>query len=311
MPRLLSRAVLGAVAGALLLAACGGGGGSAVSPSAPTPAASATPAVAAPVNIAGSVLDGSLGIAGAVVRIGTTFTGGTLGGVLASATSGADGSFAVAVPLATSLPALPPPIQPPAPYPPVPTPPPGTAATVFVQIDAPGYASLHRIVYLAAGAVVSGALALPRPTTDELAALAQLNADRARLGSGGGTAPLALDADLVLTARFVATAMATDGFYAHLYPGTSEAINVQYCAWPGFCGRYVSGPAENEDTGVASLLQAEADYVAEGPSGGHFAAIVEPRNLWVGFGEAFGGLCPDHVSRACTYFTEEFALTAP
>jgi len=309
VPLLVSRALLGAVAGASLLAACGGGGGNAVSPPAPASSANATLAVAARANVAGNVVDGVVGISGALVRIGATFAGGTIGGVLASATSAADGSFALAVPLTTSLPALPPPIQPPAPYPQVPTPPPGTAATLFVQIDAPGYAALHRIVYLPAGAVAAGALALARPTADELAALAQLNADRARFGSAASS--LAFDADLVLTARFVANTMATGGFYAHLYPGTSEAVNVQYCAWPGFCGRYVSGPAENEDTGVASLLQAEADYVAEGPGGGHFAAIVDPRNLWVGFGEAFGGLCPDHVSRLCSYFTEEFALASP
>ena len=179
-----------------------------------------------------------------------------------------------------------------------------------MQIDATGYASLHRIVYLAAGAVAAGALAIPRPTADELAALAQLNADRS-LGSGGGTAPLALDADLVLTARFVATAMATGGFYAHLYPGTSEAVNVQYCAWPGFCGRYVSGPARRTKTPASRACCKPKRITSPKVRAANFAAIVEPRNLWVGFGAAFGGLCPDHVSRLCTYFTEEFALAAP
>ena len=251
-----------------------------------------------------------LGIASAVVRVGTTFAGGAPGGVIAHATSAADGTFSVPVSLAASLPALPAPLQPPSPYPQIPTPPPGTVATLFIEIEATGYATLHRVLYLSAGNVAAGAFGLVRPTSDELAALAQLNADRARLGNGAGVLPLGLDNDLVLTARFVATTMATDGFYAHRYPGTAEAVNVQYCAWPGFCSRYVAGPTENEDTGVASLVQAEAAYIAEGPSGGHFAAIVNSRNLWVGFGAASGGLCPDGVSRLCSYFTEEFALTA-
>jgi len=311
----LSRAVHCGAVCAATLAACGGGGG-ATTPAVPAPALTASPpaSAAAQALLAGSVVDAGAqppaGIAGAAVRVGTTFAGGSLGGVVAGATSAPDGSFALPVSLATSLPALPAPLQPPASYPQVPTPPPGTVATLFVEIDAPAYAPLHRVLYLSTGTVAAGAFGLVRPTADELAALAQLNADRARLGTGNGSAPLALDVDLVLTARFVATTMATDGFYAHLYPGTTEAVNVQYCAWPGFCGRYLAGPAENEDTGVASLVQAEADYVAEGPGGGHYAAIVDPRNVWVGFGAALDGLCPDRASRLCNYFTEEFALTA-
>jgi hypothetical protein len=315
VPHLVPRAVLGALAGASLLAACGGAGGVAASVAVAPPSAPASSSSTPAANVAGSVVDAELaapvGIAGALVRVGTSFASGVIGGVVASATSAADGSFVLAVPSTASLPMLPPPIQPPAPYPQVPTPPPGTVAALFVEIDAPAYATLHRVLYLSAGTVSAGSFALARPSSDELAALAQLNADRAWLGAGAGAAPLALDDDLVLTARFVATTMATAGFYAHLYPGTAEAVNVQYCAWPGFCGRYVAGPAENEDTGVAGLVQAEADYIAEGPSGSHYAAIVEPRNWWVGFGEAFDGLCPDHLSRLCSYFTEEFALAAP
>lgn len=313
MPHLVSRAVAGAVVGASLLAACGGG----VTPSAVVApiAATAASSPGAPAALTGRIVDGGVtpaaGIAGARITIGTTFASGTIGGVVANAISAADGSFAVAVPLTASLPFLPPPLQPALPYPQVPTPPPGTVATLFVQIDAPAHATLHRVLYLQPGAVAADPFAMVTPSADELAALAQLNADRARLGIGTGTLPLALDGDLLSTARFVAATMAAGGFYAHLYPGTSEAINVQYCAWPGFCGRYVTGPVENEDTGVASLLEAEAAYVAEGPGGGHYDAVVDPRNRWAGFGEAFGGLCPDHVSRLCSYFTEEFALAPP
>jgi hypothetical protein len=317
VPHLVSRAIAGAVAGASLLAACGGSGGGVAPPAGV--ATVAAPAASLPGSgtaaLTGRIVDGDLappvGIAGALIRIGTTFASGTIGGPVASASSAADGSFALAVPLTASLPGLPSPLQPPAPYPQVPTPPPGTVATLFVQIDAPPYATLHRVLYLQPGAVAAGAFALTTPSADELDALVQLNADRARLGIGAGALPLALDGDLVATARFVAATMAADGFYAHLYPGTAEAVNVQYCAWPGFCGRYVTGPAENEDTGVANLVQAEAAYVAEGPGGGHYDALVDPRNRWVGFGEAFGGLCPDHVSRLCSYFAEEFALAPP
>ena len=318
MPHLVSRALLGALTGAAILTACGGGG-SVAPPAAVTGAAAATtaasPAGNVPAALGGRVVDGGIevpsGIPGAQVRIGTTFASGSIGGVLASASSAADGSFTLAVPLVASLPVLPAPLQPPSPYPQVPTPPADTVATLFVQVDAPGYATLHRVLYLSPGTNAAGPFALVQPSADELAALAGLNADRARLGSGAGTGPLTLDGDLLRTARFVAATMAADGFYAHLYPGTTEAVNGQYCAWPGFCGRYVLGPAENEDTGVASLLAAEAAYVAEGPGGGHFDAIVDPRNRWVGFGEAFDGLCPDRVSRRCTYFTEEFALAPP
>jgi hypothetical protein len=249
-------------------------------------------------------------VGGAQIRVGSSFAGGSLGGVVASATSAPDGTFTLPVPLVTSLPALPAPIQPPSPYPQIPTPPPGTAATLFIEIDAPAYAPLHRVVYLAPGSVAGGTFALAVPTADELSALAALNADRRRAGSGAGAQPLGLDSDLELTARFVAATMAAQGFYAHRYPGSNVAVNVQYCAWPGFCSRYVDGPSENQALNAGTLAGAEAAYIGEGPNGGHFQTIVNPNNAWVGFGAAYGGSCPAGVAGSCSYFVEEFALTA-
>jgi len=310
--------ICGVVFGPLLVACGSGRGSSGTAMAPPLPVAAAASASATPAA-AGANLNGSVVVAGALpaapvggaeVRVGTSFAGGSLGGVLASATSAPDGSFSLPVPLVTSLPALPAPIQPPSPYPQIPTPPPGTAATLFIQIDAPAYAPLHRIVYLAPGSVAAGAYGLVVPTADERNALAALNADRARLGAGTGAQPLGLDTDLELTARFVATTMATQGFYAHRYPGTNVAVNVQYCAWPGFCSRYVDGPSENQAANAGTLAAAEAAYIAEGPNGGHEQTIVHPNNLWVGFGAAYGGLCPDGMAGTCSYFVEEFALTA-
>ena len=156
-------------------------------------------------------------------------------------------------------------------------------------------------------------------SADDLAALAAVNADRAALGSGAGHNPLGLDSDLERAGRFATATMAALGFYAHDYPGTSSFVSFAYwCAIDALCGRYAAIPAygENQAASVAgsapaSLASAEAAYVAEGPSGSHFRAVVDPNDVWIGFGETFAGACDPALTpqphAASDYFTEEFA----
>ena len=65
------------------------------------------------------------------------------------------------------------------------------------------------------------------------------------------------------------------------------------------------------DVGWTDEQIAEAAYVAEGPSGSHFRAVVDANDVWIGFGETFSGRCDPALApqphAACDYFTEEFA----
>jgi hypothetical protein len=186
-----------------------------------------------------------------------------------------------------------------------------------VQIDAPRFAALHRIVYLQPGAVTQAPYRIAEVTPDDRAALAQVNADRATYGAGAGRTPLGFDSDLELAGRFATRTMAAQGFYAHDYPGTLAFVSFSYwCAIDALCGRYPAIPSfgENQDASIGAtggLSSAESAYVAEGPAGSHYRALVDPKNVWIGFGETFAGTCDPSLAAppgsTCSYFTEEFA----
>ena len=282
-----------------MIAGCGGGGASAppavshtpASVATPSPAPQGPPPTAAPSNapIAGTAQlsgivadhdrnDGAL--AGAIVSIGTSFAGGVLGGIAATVITGAGGGYAFA--------SVPP-------------------QAIFMEVDAPGYISSHRFIALTATAIVAKPVLMTRASADESAALTQINADRARLGTGNGSTALTLDADAEITARFRAAEMAAGGWYSHIEPGTNTAANdLEWCAIGGFCGN-VFVENENIDANLpgTTLETAEAAYIAEGPSGGHDQTIVSPLDVWAGFGEALNGAPFEPGFATLNYFATE------
>ncbi|GAC1575351.1 MAG: hypothetical protein NVS3B7_07800 [Candidatus Elarobacter sp.] len=302
--------ILGMALVAAALAACGGGGSgsgyggpppatpgpsataSATPPSTAAPAPTATPAPVAP-RYTGRVVDADRGnapVAGATVSLGSSFAyvpglGYVLAGVTASATTASDGSFAIAS---------------------------AGSATLF-QVSSAGYVAAHRPLPAAPSTAI-GTVSLPTATAHELAGLNELNANRSKYGSGQGAQPLTLDADVELSARAHVQDEAARGYYGHVAPGATIAFSVQYIA---SLGGFNANPLFiqenlNEAPGTSgSLVLADDGYIALGPSDGHYQNVISKTNLWVGFGEAFGGK-PDPNSTANvaeTYFAENFVTS--
>jgi uncharacterized protein YkwD len=283
----------------MAIVACSGGGsnsGNGITPIGPT----STPQKQ---SISGTITDLDTGtpLAGAAVAIGTSFAGGTLSGIAAQTNTATDGSYTIAY---------------------------TGSAPPFIQIAANGYVTLHKLLTLTPvvapspvptlppGAVTLPAYHLTKPTAHELAALTQLNADRAKYGTGNGAAPLSFDEDIVEVARWRANDMATLGYFSHTEPGTNlGSAGIKYCIGKaptvvgGFCSE--DGFAIDENIAACScgdLITGEMAYMAEGPSGGHFQTVVAMTNSWVGFGEAYGGKTYDPIGMPgpMNYFVEEF-----
>ena len=266
------------------LPACGGGGGSSgggptpVTPmptgtpspqASPTPTPTATPNPAA-LQYTGRVVDadhGNAAVAGATVAVGTSFVysgaGYVLGGITATTTTLADGSFAIA----------------------------GVNAPTFVQVTANGLVPAHRPLPIVPTTAL-GTIGLPTTTIDELAGLTELNANRAKYGMAQGAQPLSLDADLALAARAHALDEATLGYYGHTSPGTTYAFSPHYVsALGGFSANpyYIQENIDAAPGGVGSLAIVDDAYISGGYGEGHHDNVVSRTNLWVGFGEALNG----------------------
>lgn len=315
MPRTALRTL---IAGATLtlaatLAACGGGGGSSsILPgggggATPTPTATPTPPPPT-AQAAGRVTDaetnGNPGVAGATVKIGTSFDAtGTITGVVATATTAADGSYSVPVPLTTSLP-ISNGISQNASDPPA-----GTSNAFFAQVDAGGFVSAHKIMYLHTGATSVPTYAIAHPGLNDAAALARVNSDRASLGSGTGKNPVALDSDATLMARFATMTEGAQGFFNHNYPNTTNNVAKSYqcTAALSFCAHYYNS-SENESLGGDVLTQ-EDGYIAEGPTGGHYQAVMNPKNVWVGFAQYLGASPAGSSSPQSMYGAQEYITT--
>jgi uncharacterized protein YkwD len=293
--------VLGAAIVAAMLTACGGGGGSSsvggpppVTP-APTSQASATPTpTATPTPVAlqysGRVLDadhGNAPVTGATVSVGTSFayvagSGYVLAGITATTATNADGSFVIS---ASGLP-------------------------VYLQVIRTGMIAAHRPLPSAPMTALK-TIALPTATSDEVAGLNELNANRAKFGSGQGAQPLTLDADVVIAARAHVQDEATQGYFSHVAPGTNVSFSAAYV---GSLGGFSANPLfvqENlaEATGVSGSLSIANDvYIGAGANDGHYQNVISKTNLWVGLGEAFGGK-PDPGSTGNSsesYFAENY-----
>ena len=243
----------------------------------------ATPNPAA-LQYTGRVVDtdhGDAAVVGATVAVGTSFVysgaGYDLGGITATTTTLADGSFAIA----------------------------GVNAPTFVQVTANGLVPAHRPLPIAPTTAL-GTIGLPTATIDELAGLTELNANRAKYGMAQGALPLSLDADLALAARAHALDEATLGYYGHTSPGTTYAFSPHYITGLGGFSANPYFIQENLDAGpggVGSLALADDAYIFGGPGEGHHDNVVSRTNLWVGLGEALGG---KHDSASPQYATEDY-----
>jgi len=259
-----------------------------------TPSPSPTPVVP---QYTGRVVDSDHGgapVAGATVSVGTGFaydgTGYVISGVTATTTTKADGTFSISI-----------------------------AGAQYVQVTAAGLVAAHRPILTApnqwgfqppAGTI--GTFQLPTANADELAGLREMNKNRASGGSGQGAQPLTLDADVMLSARAHANDEATQGYYAHVAPGTNYEFSGHYICTPlgGFCANPLF-EQENLDgypASSGSLAQADDVYFAYGPGEGHHDNVVSKTNLWVGFGAAYGGKPdPGSVGNGTeSYFVENF-----
>jgi uncharacterized protein YkwD len=268
--------------------------------STPTPTPTPTPTVA-PQTLTGSVVDsdhGNAPVSGATVSVGTTWTYGAgsgyvLTGVTATATTKADGTFAISV-----------------------------AGAQYVQVTANGLVAAHRPILFApnqwgfqppAGSI--GTFQLPTANADELGGLAEMNKNRASGGSGQGAQPLTLDADVMLSARAHAKDEATQGYYSHVSPGTNYAYSGHYVCTPlgGFCANplYIQENLDEGPGSSGSLALADDVYFANPPGEGHHDNVVSKTNLWVGFGAAYGGKPdPGSVGNGTeSYFAENFVTS--
>jgi hypothetical protein len=303
---LRSASFVGIVAAAVFVA-CGGGGGGGTSgggpvPATPTPTAtqSATPTPTPTVvpQYTGKVVDsdhGNAPVAGATVSVGGTWTytpgsGYVLGGVTATTTTKADGTFAISI-----------------------------AGAQYVQVQAAALVPAHRPILAAPNqwgfmppAGTLGTFSLPTANADELGGLAELNKNRASGGSGHGAMPITLDADVMLSARAHAADEAAKGYYAHTAPGTNYAYSGHYVCTPlgGFCANpfFTQEDLDEYPASSGSLAEADDIYFGYGPGEGHHDNVVSKTNLWVGFGAAYGGKPdPGSVGNGTeSYFAENF-----
>lgn len=293
-----------------VLAACGGGGGGGSVPGTPAPTGTATP-VATPsptptpasMEYTGSVVDadhGAAPVGGAIVSVGTAWTyapssGYVLSSVTAMTTTKPDGTFAISI-----------------------------VGAKYVQVTASGLVAAHRPILTAPNqwgfqppSGTLGVFQLPTANADERAGLAEMNKNRASGGVGQGAQPLALDADVMLSARAHAQDEATKGYYAHTSPGTNYGFSQHYVCTPlgGFCANPLF-LQENLDEGPrssGSLAIADDIYFANPPGEGHHDNVVSQTNLWAGLGAVYGGK-PDPGSLANgteSYFAENFVTLTP
>jgi hypothetical protein len=109
--------------------------------------------------------------------------------------------------------------------------------------------------------------------------------------------------------------MATLGYFSHTEPQTTVASAAEkYCSLNGvvgvhgFCGEAGFAFSENIAAGCDGLLCAEAGFVAEGPLGSHFQAVVDSTDIWIGFGESYNGASFDPIRFPGTvnYFVQDF-----
>ena len=141
---------------------------------------------------------------------------------------------------------------------------------------ASGYATLHVTIVPASTAV---AYKLTRPTAEEAAWAAQINADRAKYGAP----PLTIDEYAVESARFKVQDEAARGYYGHGDPETGVEVAALAYQGRGGIGFY-------HDLLGAQLFRdwssVEAQFVAEGPpppgQSNHFSDLTSTDALWLG-----------------------------
>ena len=156
------------------------------------------------------------------------------------------------------------------------------APSLLVAVAA-GYATLHATVTPAAGLV---AYKLTKPSAEEAAWVAQINADRAAYG---GAPALALDEYAEEAARFKVQDEAARGYYGHGDPQTGAEVAALAYQSRGGIGLY-------HDLLGAQLFRdwsaVEAQFVAEGPpppgQSNHFSDLTSANALWAGVGIAGG-----------------------
>jgi hypothetical protein len=250
----------------VVLSACGGGGGGGTVPTGggggatPTPTPSATPS--ATTTASGKLVDYTTQapISGAVIVAGTTLVvGATPPPALppgdAQTTTAADGSFTVSVP----------------------------AGTGNVMAFASGYITLHAPETYSAGANALGTLKVSTPTTDDIAWLAAINQDRATYNAP----PVIMDERLTEATRLWNAYEAANGRGGDSDPLAPPPYTTSITLY-GSLGAY-NVPVSQNITGSgagATGVDAEANFRAEGPTGPHFATIVNIGARWVGLGKA-------------------------
>ena len=253
-------AAFGAIA--VAAASCGGGGaaagvtpgGGAAATAAPSPAGSPSPGVGT-VAISGRVVDeAGNAIAGATVEVVTAATIVTRGDAeapVASATTAADGRYAIGG-LSASAATV------------------NGATFIPIVVLAQGHATVHAALY-AMGSAPD--LTAPRPTTDDLAWLAEINAERQAIGA---LPPVELDAGYLLAARYGAATAAASGNPCGL---TDAQITTYEQSLP----LYRAGANSNVQGCAASWQSFEA--LISGIGGPAYQALSDNPALWIGVGQ--------------------------
>jgi uncharacterized protein YkwD len=165
----------------------------------------------------------------------------------------------------------------------------------FVEIlPADGHYALH--AQIDAARTPSAAYHVSRATEEELAWLAQLNADRARSGLTGH---VVIDERAEETARYRAADMALSGLFEH---------RDAFTHYQSIGGVYPPGPSSaSENIGLISTPSTWREVqrlFMESPS--HHHAIVDPKVVWAGIAVAVRGKAPASSSGPVDYYAQVF-----
>jgi hypothetical protein len=289
------------------LGACGGGSGAPTPAAAnaaaanaanalPSPGVTASPNRSAPasplaVNVAGTVVSDTMPLTNATVVIGpAAITGATPPAVLpagdVAVATNASGAFAATIPAAPGPPSSSEPFV----VPPdniLGTTPPATG--YYIEVFGSGSdgatAGTTLPIHRFAAASLSIALVTSAIAPAEAAALAAVNADRARFAA----APLIFDAVAEIVARAHAldeVGSSTTGYYCH-YDTHNAGPSSRYLAAGGLglTGENLALPGSGVTTATAAFQIAETGFMAEQsltPPGSHFTNIVDTAHRWAG-----------------------------
>lgn len=191
----------------------------------------------------------------------------------------------------------------------------------WVSVFSPdGHAAYHAILSISpTGTTHLGVLHIALPSVSDNAWLAQINTDRATMGTPAVTTPLIFDSITLRSARYWATQMATLGFFDHQCPASASTCE-EYWLWQTQRGSLPS--SQNIYYGASDWREAESGFMEEvslcsrrrwktcayTEDNGHFVNIMAATD-WAGVGIAIGLDPTTQAGTATPYYVENFSTS--